>query len=135
MKKRFLLFGAVLVCLAPVYAKAADEGQEAKQIRASLTLNYHRWVEATKQKDVEGVLTLYADDAIVLPPGRDAVRGREAIREFYKGYYSGSWKLLDEQFKNTSLILQDDLAIETADYSGEIEHGQMGTVRCKGRIS
>jgi ketosteroid isomerase-like protein len=61
------------------------------------------------------------------------VRGREAIREFYKGYYSGSWKLLDEQFKNTSLVLQEDLAIETADYSGEIEHGQMGTVHFKGK--
>jgi uncharacterized protein (TIGR02246 family) len=46
------------------------------------------WIDATKRKDVNAVLALYTDDAIVLPPGAAPVTGRDAIREFYKRCYA-----------------------------------------------
>jgi len=102
-------------------------------IQASTGENYRRWVEATKHKDVDAVLSIYDDDAIVLPPDHDPVIGQKAIREFYKSYYSGSWQLVGEEFKSTSVVLRGDLAIETADYSGEINSGEKGPTHFKGK--
>jgi uncharacterized protein (TIGR02246 family) len=133
MRRGVVFLGIVVLFLAHLHAKVSDESRESQKIRASIDQNYRSWVQATKRKDVAAVLAIYADDAIVLPPGRDPVTGRDAIREFYKEYYSGSWKLLDEQFTNTSLVLRDDLAIETAEYSGQIDQAEKGRIRFKGK--
>jgi len=130
--------GAVLLLSIPVllnliFAPATTGSTDLQSMEASATENYRHWVEATKRKDVAAVLTIYTDDAIVLPPGQEPVNGREAIREFYKSYYAGSWQLVSEEFKATSVILRGDLAIETADYSGEIHQGEKGTIHFTGK--
>ncbi len=40
------------------------------------------WVEAARQGDIERLASLYAEDAVLRPPGAPAVRGRQAIAEF-----------------------------------------------------
>ena len=40
------------------------------------------WSRAAQDRDVERVLSFWADDAIVFPPGSPAVAGKAAIREF-----------------------------------------------------
>jgi uncharacterized protein (TIGR02246 family) len=40
------------------------------------------WARAAQDRDVERALSFWADDAIVFPPGRPAVAGKSAIREF-----------------------------------------------------
>ena len=130
--------GAVLLLSIPVllnliFARATSGNTDLQSMEASSTANYRHWVEAIKRKDVAAVLTIYTDDAIVLPPGQEPVIGREAIREFYKSYYAGSWQLVSEEFKTTSIVLRGDVAIETADYSGEINQGEKGTIHFKGK--
>lgn len=45
-----------------------------------------KYLEALAAKDLEGILALYADDAVVEDPvGTDPHVGIAAIREFYKG--------------------------------------------------
>ena len=58
------------------------------------------WSEAAQDRNVERVLSFWADDAIVLPPGSPAVAGKAAIREFVvKSFqmpgFSISWKTTD----------------------------------------
>lgn len=40
------------------------------------------WVEAVRAGDVAGVTALYAEDAVLMPPGAPAVEGRRAIGDF-----------------------------------------------------
>jgi uncharacterized protein (TIGR02246 family) len=55
------------------------------------------WSRAAQSRDVDKVLSFWADDAIVLPPGSSAVVGKAAIREYVvKGFqtpgFSITWK-------------------------------------------
>jgi ketosteroid isomerase-like protein len=40
---------------------------------------------ASQGSDVERILAFWSDDAIVVPPGQPAVRGKRAIREYVQG--------------------------------------------------
>src|ERR1700687_2222577 len=88
-------------------------------VRKAIADGYLRWIEATKAKDVDAVLALYADDAVVLPDHENTITGKAAIGEFYKRWYSDKGKLIKQKFEDTSIFMDgSDVAIETADYSG-----------------
>ena len=44
-----------------------------------------RFVEAYNRGDVASVAALYTDDAVLLPPNLETLRGRQAIQEFWNG--------------------------------------------------
>jgi uncharacterized protein (TIGR02246 family) len=43
-----------------------------------------RYVDASNQGDVETLTSLYAEDAVLLPPDHAPIEGREAIEEFWR---------------------------------------------------
>lgn len=45
----------------------------------------NEWAKRWNAGDLEGLVAIYAKDAVYLPPHHDAVHGREAIREYLKG--------------------------------------------------
>jgi uncharacterized protein (TIGR02246 family) len=93
--------------------------QQSASVHKAIAEGYLHWIDATKAKDVDAVLMLYTDDAVVLPDDDNTVKGKEAIREFYKRWYSQKGKLVKQQFDETGVFMSSpDLAIETADYSG-----------------
>ncbi|HKQ19528.1 MAG TPA: DUF4440 domain-containing protein [Candidatus Eisenbacteria bacterium] len=59
------------------------------------------WSElASKGRDVEGILSFWTDDAIVMPPGQPSVVGKAALREYVRASlqipgFSISWKSSD----------------------------------------
>jgi uncharacterized protein (TIGR02246 family) len=53
---------------------------DRRAVEATVT----RYVEATNHGDVEALASLYADDAVLLPPDHQPVRGRDAIGEFWR---------------------------------------------------
>lgn len=42
------------------------------------------WAQASASGDVERIVSFWADDAVVLPPGQPAVVGKAAIREYVR---------------------------------------------------
>ena len=67
---------SVLVAL-PGYAHAAGSADEAA-IRAQTT----SWIKAYNGGDAKAIAALYAEDAILLPPGAPGAKGRAAIQTF-----------------------------------------------------
>ena len=58
------------------------------------------WSEAAQTRDVDRVVSYWADDATVLPPGGPAIVGKAAIREFVAKSFENpsfriSWKTND----------------------------------------
>jgi uncharacterized protein (TIGR02246 family) len=93
--------------------------QQVSSVRKAIADGYLHWIDATKAKDVDAVLALYTDDAVVLPDHENTITGKGAIREFYKRWYGGKGKLIKQQFEDTRILMEgSDVAIETADYSG-----------------
>ena len=73
---------ASLVGLAHAASTSADE----IAVRAQ-TAN---WAKAYNGGDAKSVAALYAEDALLLPPGASGVRGRAAILEFFTKDIAGS---------------------------------------------
>ena len=69
------------------YTNAATAaGADEAAIRAQST----NWAKAYNGGDAKAVTALYAEDAIVLPPGAPGARGREAILAFFTKDIAGS---------------------------------------------
>lgn len=118
---------ALSVASIPVMAQASSDSkqdlknfvQQLSSVRKAIADGYLHWIDATKAKDVEAVLALYTDDAVMLPDDGNMAKGKDAIGAFYKQWYSGKDKLLKQQFDDTGLLMNGpDVAIETADFSG-----------------
>ena len=56
--------------------------------RATLFRLDKAWAQAAAAKDVEKVLSFWADDARVFPPGQPAVIGKEALRQYVSGAFA-----------------------------------------------
>lgn len=128
--RAFVLILALTVCCEAVAQSNSGSKADLKAfvqqemaIRKAIADAYARWVDATKKKDVDAVMALYTDDAVMLPDKADTAKGKEEIREFYKRWYSGNEKLIRQAFTDTGSFrnTSDDLVIETADFLGVSE--------------
>jgi uncharacterized protein (TIGR02246 family) len=72
----YLLLAAACLCL-PVSAKAQD--------KATIQNLNDQFARAFNTGDIASVAAHYTDDAAVLPPGAEMVKGRSAIQAFWKG--------------------------------------------------
>ena len=70
------LVAAACLCL-PVPAMAQDKA-------AIQSLN-DRFVQAFNTGDAAAVAALYTEDAVILPPGAEMMKGKSAIQAFWKG--------------------------------------------------
>jgi ketosteroid isomerase-like protein len=80
----FLL--AVSMAMAATAATAGSPDLEAE--RAALFRLDKAWAQAAAAKEVERVLSFWADDARVFPPGQPAVVGKEALRQYVSGGFA-----------------------------------------------
>lgn len=75
----FVLFGVIFAAVGcaqtpPAQDTAADE--------AKLKSDALIWFEHYAKADADGMANLYAEDALLMPPGAPAVRGRAGIKTF-----------------------------------------------------
>ncbi len=74
----------------PSEATVSPEVDEA-DLRALLQDVEEKWNTA----DLDGVLTHYADDVVLMPPDRDEIVGKDALRLFWDAFMeanTGTWK-------------------------------------------
>ena len=128
MKIAIVMIALMTPCLAGAQASSDPKDglkalvQQQMSMRKAIAEAYLRWIDATKKKDVDAVVSLYTDDAVVLPDDSNMVKGKDAIRDFYKRWYSGKDKLIKQEFTDTGTVMSDPgMVIETADFSGVVE--------------
>ena len=104
-----LLLAGLFACLVSV--PQAASGQDAK---TEVTAAAEKMEAAFNQKDAATLTALYAETAIVMPPGIEPLKGQEAIRAM--------WESLGETTPTLALTTTDvmpvgDLAVETGSWS------------------
>ena len=73
---KIFLLAAVIGCGAP---SSEDNAAAAiRQLSGKFSSDYIR-------SDFEAIANAYAEDAVIMPPGRDAIKGRKAIFDFWSG--------------------------------------------------
>jgi uncharacterized protein (TIGR02246 family) len=74
---RLLLAAGLLAGCAP-HPRPSDPGA-----REAIEAAVRRYVAASNAGDADALANLYADDAVLLPPDHEPVRGREAIGAYW----------------------------------------------------
>ena len=70
----------VLILLGALVANAAAVDIQTE--RATLLRLDKAWAAAAAARDVDKIVSFWADNATVIPPGQPAVVGKEALRQF-----------------------------------------------------
>jgi len=76
---RGLLLTLAAITLVSVRAAAADPSAEVTALHAA----DDAWAKAHNSGNVDGVVALYDEHAVLLPPGAPSASGRAAIRAFF----------------------------------------------------
>jgi uncharacterized protein (TIGR02246 family) len=92
--------------------------QQLSATRKTIADSYVHWTDAMKSKQVDALVTMYTDDATILPDEKDAVLGKDAIREFYSAWLAEQSQVKDQKFENINSMQEGDLLIDSTKYSG-----------------
>jgi uncharacterized protein (TIGR02246 family) len=71
----------------PRASAAADGG------RGAISHVISSYLDAYRRNDPDAIAGLYADDAVLLPPGHELVRGRDDIRKYWSGGMEGGFAM------------------------------------------
>ncbi|MCI0526762.1 MAG: SgcJ/EcaC family oxidoreductase [Nitrospira sp.] len=98
---RFSSYGLLLIGIFSFvllfYTGAQGEEVDVAQIRKAIEEGITKWVEAFNKGDVAGVVAIYADDAMLLPPNGEVIQGKQGIQEFW----SSALQILKDVSLNT----------------------------------
>jgi len=83
-----LALSSLLVVAGP----AAAQTGTADPLRGLIEKEAKTFTDAFARADFKSLAAMYAEDAIVLPPDADAVKGRAAIETFWKGVHDSGVK-------------------------------------------
>ena len=97
------LFCACALVLTGHNSFAAGEDQNAK---ALIALD-DQWSQAAVARDIDRVVSFYADDAVAYPPNEPIAVGRAAARKVWAGYFADptfqiSWKTTSAGAENNT---------------------------------
>ena len=116
--KRILVITALLVfaaCMASSTTPSPTTApMAAMDVGAAIRGNVEVFDAAMRAGDIDGFMSMYADDAVLMPPNSPAFSGSAAIRRFWSG-------LLAAGKTDVNLVVEDvyssgDLAIERGTY-------------------
>ncbi|MEJ2547673.1 MAG: SgcJ/EcaC family oxidoreductase [Gemmatimonadota bacterium] len=99
---------------------AGPQSATAQDAKAEVTAAAEKMEAAFNARDAATLTSLYAESAIVMPPGSEPMTGHDAIRAM--------WDSLDENapildLKTRDVMLVGDLAVETGGWSGTFADG------------
>ena len=93
-------------------------------MRGEIDANSGRFSEAVARGDAAGVASVYGDEATLLPPGNEAVRGRKAIEGFWRGGMEVG--LRSVELETLELGTDAELAYEVGRYRLVVERDDAG---------
>lgn len=99
MKKFLLVSSIILVIAAPDVAQSSSDPTE--QVR-------NKWEKSWNAKQLDALMTLYANDSALLPPSGEHIVGKENIRTYFKNTF------------DSVSTLTVTLASQTSDSSGQL---------------
>ena len=115
--RRYRQFSLAAFVKSSMAASAATPrpGEILRDVVQRLTA---RLVGVLNKQDVEGMLSLYAPDAVLLPPDRPGVRGTDAIRKLLKAMFDAGYS--NATLERDSIVHLGDLAVEFGRYTMQI---------------
>ncbi len=142
MKRVFVSLGVALVLslmlltCAPQTQPVVEEAASTEAEVAAIRVLTERWIAAVGAGDVDGVLALYTDDAVRLPPDGPTVSGKEAFEEYFSGAFEQfSFEVVWPVEGTEEIVVADGWAYHLSEYAGLVTPKEGGeTMEEKGNV-
>jgi ketosteroid isomerase-like protein len=82
----------ILVLIMTIFSCTRQNEFDENQIRQSIDKANAQYCEVMKNGDISGILEIYTDDATIIPPGGEIVKGKQNIQKVYEGILKGGLK-------------------------------------------
>lgn len=91
-----------------------------------------RWLEAAREENADALATIYAEDAVMLPPGAPPIEGKTKIRSLFAGQFA---KLeATYNFSTQELVIADNWAYRWGNYEISAETAEGKKVEAKDKF-
>ena len=100
---------ARLICLALLALPAAALAQVPDEVSAAIAETNAAFKAAWNAGDAVAITKVYAEDAVVMPPGGEPMQGRIAIHAGFAEALSYGTKM---DFETVEVLVEGDLAVE-----------------------
>jgi ketosteroid isomerase-like protein len=81
MTIRSMFMAIIAICLGALAAATAFAGSPQDDVKNA----YAAWDAAFNKTDAKAIAALYADDAILLPPTHNVIKGPAGVEKFFSG--------------------------------------------------
>jgi len=125
-----LLFPALLLTVV-IFAGPAMEGTNIAQVRKAIENGNLKFGEAVRQDNGAAIAALYTDDATLMPPNSEMIKGKSGIEAFWKGGLEMGIK--DAVLTTVEVLGMGDLACEVGQYKLKIQPGGQTTLEDNGK--
>jgi ketosteroid isomerase-like protein len=88
--------------------------------------------KAVLAEEAAGLLALYREDAIAMPPFQPPIVGRAAIEQFYRRTFQGPVKVTEFTFSHTETTIHGDVACDVGSYKRIMSGAPTGTIEAEG---
>jgi uncharacterized protein (TIGR02246 family) len=129
MKHLFILSGVACLSfmLMPSCAPQAEEqdepvAQEAPSTEADVAAiknSMEKWEKATMAADVDGIMSLFTDTIIYMPPNVPALTGEQSVRDFSQEAHAKN-SIDEAEFTSMEVKVIGDWAFDRGTYSEKI---------------
>jgi len=100
-------------------ARIQQESADVREVIENYNANLNRWYASG---DIDSVVTVFAEDARMMPSNFPAIEGREAIRGFWKQAMTlGQWNF---NLETVSVIANGSIAVELGRYTLKFTPGE-----------
>jgi ketosteroid isomerase-like protein len=125
-------------CTLVVSSYISFAGAEGNNVKALIAAD-HDWSNAAVARNVDGVASYYAENAVVYPPNEPAAVGRAAARKVWAAYFADpsfqiSWKTTSAGAENRTgwTVGTYQASFKGPDGKSAVEKGKYVTVWQKG---
>ena len=122
----FVFCFVLLSCAPPV-----EEEMDVEQVRKTIEETNLKFGEAIRQGDATALADLYTEDATLLPPDSDMIKGRQGIETFWNGGLQIGIK--DAILTTVDLSGSGDLAYEIGKFTLTIQPEEQEPIEQKGK--
>ena len=121
------LFCFVLLCCVP----PPEEEMDVEKVRKAIEESNLKFGEAARQGDAAALAALYTEDATLLPPNSEMIKGREGIEAFWSAAKQMGAK--DAVLTTADVYGSGDLAYEVGNYVLTIQPEGQESIEDKGK--
>lgn len=135
MKNNVIYATAILIGVLLGCNSRSGQQLDLKQVRKFVEAQNAKWFNAVRQYDVPSLLSLYTEDATLMPPNFPMLKGKRQIKAYYDRMAIRKIKISKGVMNILELSGKDSTVYEIGQYIMDIERPEIQMVSDTGKYN